>query len=330
MALFSRRRVLAQAAGAAVWGAAARRASADSYPSRRIRLVIPYAAGGSGDQIGRPWAEKFGELVGPVLVENLGGAGGAIGCASVLHEPPDGYSLLLGNVSTQVIVPLTSAHPTYDPIADFRAIYRLITTALAFAVHPSLPVRNLQELIAYAKAHPGTLSYGTPGVGTGNHLVGEMFKQQAGIPDLVHVPYRGMGPATNDLIGGQIGMVIAVISGQLLELARAGKIRIVAVTSERRLSAGPELPTAIEQGMPDLKYEGWFGVFAARAAADEIVARIAQTTLKAMADPALQETYHSQGLEPDTNSSPDKFQKLVEDEYARMAPIIRSIGLKQG
>jgi tripartite-type tricarboxylate transporter receptor subunit TctC len=330
MSLFSRRHVLAQAAGAAVWGAAVPGAGADSYPSRRIRLVIPYAAGGSGDQIGRPWAERISELLGPVFVENIGGAGGAIGCASVLHEPADGYSLLLGNGSTQVIVPLSSVHPSYDPIADFRAVYRLISTALAFAVHPSLPVRNLGELVAYAKAHPGTLSYGTPGVGTGNHLVGEMFKQQAGIADLVHVPYRGMGPATNDLIGGQIGMVIAVTSGQLLELAHAGKIRIIGVTSERRLFAAPEMPTAIEQGMPDLKYEGWFGVFAAKATADKIVDRIARATLKAMADPALQEIYRAQGLEPDADSSPDKFQRLVEDEYARMAPIIRSIGLRQG
>jgi tripartite-type tricarboxylate transporter receptor subunit TctC len=330
MTLFSRRDVLAQAAGAAVSVAASRGANAQSYPSRRIRLVVPYAAGGSGDQIGRPWAEKFSELFGQVYVENIGGAGGALGCAAVAREAPDGYSLLLGNGSTHVIVPLASAHPSYDPIADFRAIYRLISTALAFAVHPSLPVRNLGELIAYAKAHRGTLSYGTPGIGTGNHLVGEMFKRQAGIADLVHVPYRGMGPATNDLVGGQIGMVIAVTSGQLLELARGGKLRMLAVTSERRLSAASDVPTAIESGMPDLKYEGWFGLFAAKATSDEIIARIAQTTRKAMADPALQEIYRSQGLEPDTDSSPDKFQKLVEDEYARMAPIIRSIGLKQG
>ena len=330
MTLFSRRDVLAQAAGAAVSVAASRGANAQSYPSRRIRLVVPYAAGGSGDQIGRPWAEKFSELLGPVYVENIGGAGGALGCAAVAREAPDGYSLLLGNGSTHVFVPLAAAHPSYDPIADFRAIYRLISTALAFAVHPSLPVRNLGELIAYAKAHRGTLSYGTPGIGTGNHLVGEMFKRQAGIADLVHVPYRGMGPATNDLVGGQIGMVIAVTSGQLLELARGGKLRMLAVTSERRLSAASDVPTAIESGMPDLKYEGWFGLFAAKATSDEIIARIAQTTRKAMADPALQEIYRSQGLEPDTDSSPDKFQKLVEDEYARMAPIIRSIGLKQG
>jgi tripartite-type tricarboxylate transporter receptor subunit TctC len=328
MPLLSRRQVLGQAAATAAWAAASRRARADPYPSRRIRLVIPYAAGGSGDQIGRPWAEKFTELLGPVLVENIGGAGGAIGCADVARDAADGYSLLLGTVSTHVLIPLASAHLSYDPFADFRAIYRLISTALAFVVHPSLPVHNLQELIAYAKVNPGKLSYGTPGVGTGNHLVGEQFRQQAGIADMVHIPYRGMALATNDLIGGQIIMMISVVSAPLLQLGRAGNLRILAVTSERRLLAAPEFPTAIESGMPDLRYDGWFGLFAAKATANEIVDRIAQTTRTAMADPALQEGYRSQGLEPDTHSSPDSFQRLVADEYARMAPIIQSIGLK--
>ena len=135
---------------------------------------------------------------------------------AVAQSAPDGYSLLLGNGSTQVMIPLTSARPAYDPVRDFHAIYRLITSALVFAVHPSLPAKNLQELAAFAKANPGKLSYGTPGVGTGNHLVGEMFKQQAGAPDIVHLPYRGMGPAINDLIGGQIPLAISVVSAPLL------------------------------------------------------------------------------------------------------------------
>jgi tripartite-type tricarboxylate transporter receptor subunit TctC len=327
MSLLSRRHVFGQVAGAAAW-AAASRASADSYPSRRVRLVIPYGAGASGDQIGRPWAAKFSELLGPVVVEHIPGAGGAVGCAAVARDAPDGYSLLLGTVSTHVLVPLVSTHLGYDPIADFRAIYRLISTALAFVVHPSLPVRNLQELIAYAKANPGKLSYGTPGIGTGNHLVGEFFRQQAGIADMVHVPYRGMALATNDLIGGQITMMISVVSAPLLQLSRAGNLRILAVTSQRRLHGAPELPTAIEAGMPDLRYDGWFGLFAAKATSAEIIERIAQTTLKAMADPALQESYRSQGLEPDTNSSPDSFDRLVADEHARMAPIMQAIGLR--
>jgi len=175
MALFSRRKMLEKMAGAVALAAMPRDASADAYPSRPIRLVIPYAAGGSGDQIGRPWANRMTSLLGPAYVENIGGAGGALGCLAVAQGAADGHSLLLGNGSTQVIFPLTSAQPAYDTIRDFRAIYRLITSTLAFAVHPSLPVNNLQALIAYARANPGKLSYGSPGVGTGNHLVGEMM-----------------------------------------------------------------------------------------------------------------------------------------------------------
>jgi tripartite-type tricarboxylate transporter receptor subunit TctC len=329
MSLFSRRQVLHTTAGAAAAVACVYAARADEYPSRSIRLVIPYAAGGSGDQIGRPWADKMASLLGPTYVENIGGAGGALGCSVVAQSAPDGYSLLLGNGSTKVIVPLTSANPPYDTVRDFQAVYRLITSALAFVVLPSLPVNNLQELIAYAKANPGKLSYGTPGVGTGNHLVGEMFKRQSGAMDIVHIPYRGMGPATNDLIGGQITMMIAVMSGQLLQLNRAGKLRILAVTSENRQVGAPGIPTAIESGMLDLSYAGWFGLFAPKATPDRIVERIAWATGLAMADPVLQENYRSQGMEPDINSSPGKFQRLVEDELERLAPLISSIGLKR-
>ncbi|MBB4397401.1 tripartite tricarboxylate transporter substrate binding protein [Bradyrhizobium sp. ERR14] len=305
-------------------------AAADDYPSRPIKLVIPYTAGAAGDQIGRPWADRMGSLLGPIYVENIGGAGGAIGSAAVAQSAPDGYSILLGNGSTQVMIPLSSPQPAYDTVRDFRAIYRLITSTLAFAVHPSLPVKDLQELITFAKAHPGKLSYGTPGVGTGNHLVGEMFRLQSGLAaDVVHVPYRGMSPATNDLVSGQISAVIAVVSSQILQLHLAGKLRLIAVTSEQRLSGAPEIPTVAESGMPGLNYAGWFGLFAPRATPDTIVERIAAATRTAMADPQLQESYRSQGLEPDIDSGPDKFQRLVEDELVRLAPIVRSTGLKR-
>jgi tripartite-type tricarboxylate transporter receptor subunit TctC len=306
MPLLSRREILQTTAEAAA-AAFSHAAAADEYPSRPIRLVIPYTAGASGDQIGRPWAEKMTSLLGPTYVENIGGAGGALGSSSVVQSAPDGYSLLLGNGSTKVIIPLTSAHPPYDSVRDFQAIYRLITSSLAFVVRSSLPVNNLQQLIAYAKANPGKLSYGTPGVGTGNHLVGEMFKRQSGAMDIVHIPYRGMGPATNDLIGGQITMMIAVMSGQLLQLNDAGTLRILAVTSENRLAGAPAIPTAVESGMPDLRYAGWFGLFAPKATPDRIIERIASATKIAMADSALQETYRSQGMEPDIDSSPGNF-----------------------
>lgn len=329
MLMFSRRQILGKAAGTAALVAIPRGATADNYPSRPIRLVIPYTAGASGDQIGRPWADKMPSLLGPAYIENIGGAGGEVGSSVVAQSAPDGYSLLLGNGSTQVMIPAASSRPAYDTVRDFQAIYRLITSTLAFAVHPSLPVNDLHELAAYAKANPDKLSYGTPGVGTGNHLVGEMFKQQSGAADIVHIPYRGMGPATNDLVGGHILVMIAVVSAPLLQLNQAGKLRILAVTSEKRLSGAPQAPTVIESGMPDLRYAGWFGLFAPKATPNAIVDRIAQATHMAMADPALQESYRAQGMEPDTDSSPDKFQRLVEDELTRLTPVIRSIGLKR-
>jgi tripartite-type tricarboxylate transporter receptor subunit TctC len=328
MPLFSRRQLLEHTARAAALAAISRGALADDYPTRRIRLVIPYTAGGSGDQIGRLWTDKMASLLGPIYAENIGGAGGAIGCAAVAQSAPDGYTLVLGNGSTQVMIPVASARPAYDT-SDFQAIYRLITSTLAFAVHPSLPVHDMQELVAYAKANPGKLSYATPGVGTGNHLIGEMFKQQSGATDMVHVPYRGMSQATNDLVAGQILIAIAVMSGQLLQLNEAGKIRILAVTSEKRLGSAPQIPTVIESGMPALEYAGWFGLFAPKAIPPAIADRIAEATRKAMADPALQEAFRGQGMEPDTSSSPDKFQRLVQDELARLAPVIRSMGIKR-
>jgi tripartite-type tricarboxylate transporter receptor subunit TctC len=317
--------MLAKAAGAAALIAVPRHARADDYPTRPIRLVIPYAAGASGDQIGRPWVSKMTSLLGSTYVENIGGAGGVVGCLAVAQSAPDGYSLLLGNVSTHVMIPLASTRPAYDAVRDFRAIYRLITSALAIAVDPALPVKNLAELAAFAKANPGKLSYATPGAGTGNHLVGEMFKQRAGVPDIVHLPYRGMGPAISDLMGGQIPLIVSVVSAPLLELNQAGKLRILAITSERRLNGAPDIPTVIESGMPDLRYAGWFGLFAPTATPPAIVDRIAEATRIAMSDPVLQEAYRAQGLEPDTDSSPDKFHQLIEDDLIRLAPVINAI-----
>jgi tripartite-type tricarboxylate transporter receptor subunit TctC len=329
MSLRSRRQFLEAVAGTAALAAVSRAARADDYPSRPIRLVVPYTAGAAGDQIGRPWADRMAPLLGHVYVENIAGAGGVLGSSVVAQSAPDGYSLLLGNGSAQVMIPLISARPAYDTVRDFRAIHRLITSTLVFAVHPSLPVSGLQELAVYARTNPGKLFYGTPGVGTGNHLVGEMFKQQSGATDIVHVPYRGMGQATNDVVGGQIPAMIAVMSSQILQLHQVGKLRILAVTSEKRLSGAPDLPTVIESGMPELKYSGWFGLFAPKATPDAIVDRIAGATRTAMADPVLQETYRAQGMEPDTESSPDRFQRLVEDELVRLAPVVKSIGLKR-
>jgi tripartite-type tricarboxylate transporter receptor subunit TctC len=191
-----------------------------------------------------------------------------------------------------------------------------------------VPANGLQDLISYTKANPGRLSYGTPGVGTGNHLVGELFKQQAGGLDIVHVPYRGIALATSDVVSGQIPLMIAVMSIQLQQLSMVGKIRLLAVTTDRRLSGAPEIPTAVESGMPDLKYEGWFGLFAPKMTEDAVIARIAQATRATMADTPLQATFRSQGMEPDADSNPDKFQRIIDATSASLAPVIKAIGLK--
>jgi len=328
MLLPSRRDLLHGASSFAALALATAGAKAATYPSRPIRLVVPFAAGGLNDVIARPWADKMRPSFGPVVVENIGGAGGAVGCAVVARAAADGYTLLLGNTGNQVVTPLAAPHAAYESAKQFRAIYRLASSGLAFAVHPSLPVKTLQELVAYGKANPGKLSYGSAGVGTTNQLAGEMFKLHAGIPDIVHVPYRGAAPATNDLLGGQLPMIVAAMTTHLLQLHRDGKIRILALTTERRVASAPDIPTAVESGMPELKIEVWFSLFAPKKTPDAIIDQLAQATRTIMSDAALLETYRAAALEPDADSTPEKAQKIVENEIARFSPLIKSIGLK--
>src|SRR5262245_3429392 len=185
------------------------------YPERPIRLIIPFPPGGVNDAVGRPWADKMKALLGTVVVENVGGAGGAVGALAVARAQPDGYTLLLGSGGTQVIIPIASSQPTYDPVKAFETISLLGITAVCIAVHPSVPVQTLQELIAYAKANPGKLSYGSAGSGTMTHLTGELFKVLAATPDIVHIPYRGAGPALTDAISGHIPMITPNVTGQV-------------------------------------------------------------------------------------------------------------------
>ena len=188
------------------------------FPERPIRLVVPYAPGGVFDAVGRPWADRMKALLGTVVIENIGGAGGSLGAAAVARAQPDGYTILLGGGGALVINPVAASRTPYDPIKDFEPIALLVVTGLALVVHPSLPVHSLGELIAYAKANPGKLSYGSAGVGSVNHLTGELFKSLTGTPDIVHVPYKGAGPAVTDLISGQIPMVMPNVTGQIIEL----------------------------------------------------------------------------------------------------------------
>ena len=298
------------------------------YPSHPIRLVIPYPPGGVNDAVGRPWADRMKTLLGTVVVENVGGAGGSLGAAAVARAQPDGYTILIGNAGTQIVNPTASSRSIYDPRTSFESIAILGVSAIGIVIHPSIPATTLREFIAYAKANPGKLSYGSPGAGTMSHLSAELFKSLSGTTDILHVPYRGAGPATTDAIAGQVPMITPNVTGQTLELHRSGKLRLLAVTSPTRLSAAPDIPTAVEAGLPGMISQNFIGLFAPARTPPEIIDQIAQATRTAMADRELQRIYIASGFEPMLDSSPEKARQFLEDAIARWTPVIKSIGLK--
>src|SRR3954454_11079975 len=239
----ARRTFLRTAAGTAALPVLQRIANAQAYPSRPIRLVVPFPPGGAFDAVARPLADKIKPLLGTVVIENIGGGGSSLGAAAVARARPDGYTILLGGTQTHVNEALLKTKPLYDPIKDLDPIAGVAANVLCIAVHPAVPAQTLKEFIAYAKANPGKLSYGHSGVGSIQHLTGELFKSLTGTPDIVQVPYRGTGPVITDLLGGQIPMGMPGLTSQLIEFHRSWKLRVLAVTSAARVAAAPELPT---------------------------------------------------------------------------------------
>jgi len=298
------------------------------YPDRPIRLVIPFTTGGVNDAVGRPWADKMKSLLGTVVVENVGGAGGGLGAAAVARARPDGYTILLGGMGSQVIVGVATNRANYDPVADFDPIALLGVTALTIAVHPSVPAKTLLELIAYAKANRGKLSFGSSGAGAMTHLTGELFKSLAGLPDIVHIPYRGGGPMIADLVSGHIPMIAQSVTANMMELHEAGKVRMLCVTSPNRLAAFPSLPTAVEAGLPNMVAQNFIGLFAPAKTRREIIDQIAQATRDAMTDQQFRQAFVTSGFDPYPNSTPERTRQFVEDEIARWTPVIKAIGLK--
>jgi tripartite-type tricarboxylate transporter receptor subunit TctC len=324
----SRRRFLHLAAGAAALPAVARMAWAQAYPTRPIRLVIPFPPGGAYDAVGRPWADRMKPLLGTVVVENIGGASGSLGAAAVARARPDGYTLLLGGTLTHVNEAVLKSRPLYDAVKDLDPIASVAANSLCVAVHPMVPVQSLKELIAYAKANPGKLSYGHAGIGSIQHLTGELFKSLAGTPDIVQVPYRGTGPLVTDLVSGQVPMGTPGVTGQLLEFHRSGKTRILAVTSPARLVAAPELPTAAELGFPTMVVTGSIGLLAPAGTPSEIVEQIARATRTAVAEPAYRQMLIDAGIEPTPDPSPDKFRRSLAADVALWTPVVNALALK--
>jgi tripartite-type tricarboxylate transporter receptor subunit TctC len=298
------------------------------FPERPIKLVVPFSAGGVNDIVGRQWAEKMRAPLGAVYVENQGGAGGTLGAAEVARAAPDGHSLFLGSTSTMLLNAMTMSRLPYDPAKDFEPIAILCVSATTIAVHPSVPAKNLKELIAHIKANPAKLSYGSAGTGTMSHLSGELFKRLAGVPDIVHIPYKGAGPGLTDLVSGHIPMMSPNVTGQVLELHKTGKIRILAINAEARISAAPDIPTAIEEGVPNMIGQLFLGIFAPSGTPKAIVERIAEATRTAMADPDYQKALAASGFESVANSGPEQARRYMAEEQARWAPVVKAIDLK--
>ena len=298
------------------------------YPERPIKLMVAFSAGGVNDVVARQWAERVKTRLGTVYVENQGGGTGTIATGEVARAPADGYTILLGSTSTMVLNPMTMPKVPYDATKDFVPIAILAVSTTSIVVHESVPARTLKELIAYAKANPGKLSYGSAGSGTMSNLSGELFKQLTGLNDLVHVPYKGAGPGITDLVSGHIPMMTPNVTGQVLAFHRAGKIRILAVNGAQRLTAAPDIPTAIEEGVPGMIGLLFLGLFAPAATPKPIVDRIAEATHAAMADADFQTVLVASGLEAIPDSNSEQANRFIAEETARWGPVVKAAGFK--
>jgi tripartite-type tricarboxylate transporter receptor subunit TctC len=298
------------------------------YPERPIKLMVAFSAGGVNDVVARQWAERVKTRLGTVYVENQGGGTGTIATGEVARAPADGYTILLGSTSTMVLNPMTMPKVPYDAAKDFVPIAILAVSTTSIVVHESVPARTLKELIAYAKANPGKLSYGSAGSGTMSNLSGELFKQLTGLNDLVHVPYKGAGPGITDLVSGHIPMMTPNVTGQVLAFHRAGKIRILAVNGAQRLTAAPDIPTAIEEGVPGMIGLLFLGLFAPAATPKPIVDRIAEATHAAMADADFQKVLVASGLEAIPDSNSEQAKRFIAEEIARWGPVVKAAGFK--
>jgi tripartite-type tricarboxylate transporter receptor subunit TctC len=301
---------------------------AHAYPDRPIKLIVPFSPGGATDVAGRLWAEKMKPLLGTVVTENRGGGGGVTGAAEVARAQPDGHTFLFGNTSTQVLIPAILANPPYDPLKDFTSLAIICNAPTSIVVHQSIPARTLAELIAYARANPDKLSYGSAGAGTLTNLAGELFKQLIGVPGIVHIPYKGSAPGVADLASGHIPMMTPNLGGPLIEFHRQGKVRILAVNATERSRSLPDVPTASEAGLPGMVAGNLNGLFAPAGLPRAIVERISEATQKVAADADFQRILVASGFDPVADSSPEQTRAFIATELARWTPIMKATGFK--
>ena len=294
--------------------------AADNYPTKPIRIIVPFAPGGGTDVTARIVAQPLSEKLGqPVIIENRPGAGTMLGTELTLKSAPDGYTFLIASAS-HAINPSLYRKVNYDPIRDFAPITLAISFPFIIAVHPSVPVRNVKELIAHAKANPGRLTYASSGTGATNHLAGELFKSMAGI-DLLHVPYKGGGPAMNDTIGGQVSMIFGTVL-ETMPQVRAGRLRGLAVSSGKRAAFAPDVPTAAEDGLPGYDVTGWYAFLAPAGIDRGVLAKLNQEITSALTAPDIREKLLALGAEPGP-TTPQAAQAFIAAEVGRWGRLIR-------
>lgn len=300
-------------------------AAADNYPSRPIKLVVPYPPGGSADILARLLEQKLGAALGQtIVVENKPGAGTAIGADFVARSQPDGYTLLLGTVSSQAMNPAV-VHVAYDPVKDFVAIAPVATIPFVLDLNPSVPAKSVKEFVAWAKAHPGQVNYSSAGNGTSNHLAGALFNETAGI-DLVHIPYKGSAPALQDLVAGRVQAMFDLVTTSL-PMIQASKVRPIAVTSAARVPTLPDIPTLKESGYPDYQVTAWFGLFAPAGTPPAAIARLHDATAQALGAPEFKDKLAKMGMTPMAASQAD-FARTVAAEAVKWRNVVKSARIK--
>jgi tripartite-type tricarboxylate transporter receptor subunit TctC len=299
--------------------------AADNYPTKPVRVVVPFAPGGINDVLARILSQKLTENLGAtIVIDNRGGAGGTLGSNIVAHAAPDGYTLLFSSSSTIAVSPSMYSNLPYDPVQDFSAIAQVASVGSVLVVHPTIPANTVKELIAYAKAHPGKLNYGSAGAGASQHLASELFKTMAGI-NMVHVPYKGGGPAMADLLAGQISLMIELLPTALPQI-KGGKIRALAVSIPKRSPVLPDLPT-IAETLPGYDLTIWTGMLAPGGTPKEIVQRLSVAVLAVLKSPDMRERLASQGAEP-VGDTPAEFSAYIKKEIARWAVVVKASGAK--
>lgn len=324
-----KRRHIIQALGAAALignAAFTGGALAQAYPNKPIRLIVPFAPGGVSDTSARVVADKLGQRLGQqVVVENKPGASGNIGTAMVAQAAPDGYTLVLGFDGTIVINPHVYAKVPFDPVKDFAPIGKIGDAALILIAHPSVPAKNLQELVAYSKSREGGLSYGSAGTGSTPHLAGELLKARTGL-NMVHVPYKGGGQAMGDLVGGTLPLLYTAVAGAQ-QYVKGGKATAIAVSGATRVPALPDVPTLAESGVPGLVSESWVGLLAPANTPKEIVDKLSAELNAVVTQPDTRERLATLGIVPSGNS-PEAFRKQIQADLKKYSEVVKTAGIR--